>query len=51
MGMRWVDCGPLTMARILEPLTAVMIRVNRNYGLRDTGIRLSGRDAWGPRPG
>jgi len=47
MGMRWVDCGPLTMARILEPLTAVLIRVNRIYGLKDTGIRLSGRDSWG----
>lgn len=51
MEMRWADCGPLTMARVLEPLTAVLIRVNRNYGLKDTGIRLSGRDVWGPRPG
>lgn len=51
IGMRWVDCGPLTMARILEPLTAVMIRVNRSYGLRETGVRLSGRDAWGRPPG
>lgn len=50
MGMRWVDCGPLTMARVLEPLTAVLIRVNRNYGLKDTGIRLSGRREWGRRP-
>lgn len=50
MGMRWVDCGPLTMARVLEPLTAVLIRVNKNYGLKDTGIRLSGLDAWGERP-
>ena len=50
MGMRWVDCGPLTMARILEPLTAVLIRVNKNYGLKETGIRLSGREAWGERP-
>lgn len=47
IGMRWVDCGPLTMARILEPLTAVMIRVNKTYGLRDTGIRLTGRERWG----
>jgi 8-hydroxy-5-deazaflavin:NADPH oxidoreductase len=48
--MRWVDCGPLTMARVLEPLTAVMIRVNRSYGLKETGVRLTGRDAWGRPP-
>jgi NADPH-dependent F420 reductase len=49
-GLRWVDCGPLSMARILEPLTAVLISVNRRYGLSDTGITLAGRDSWGPPP-
>jgi NADPH-dependent F420 reductase len=48
MAMRWVDCGPLTMARILEPITAVLIRVNRAYGIRHAGVRMTGRDAWGP---
>ena len=51
MGMRWIDCGPVTMARILEPITALLIRVNRNYKLRHTGVRFTGRDAWGERPG
>lgn len=51
MAMRWVDCGPLTMARILEPLTAVLIRVNRAYGIRHAGLRATGRDAWGPTGG
>lgn len=46
-GARWVDCGPLSMARILEPLTAVLISVNRAYGLGGSGVRLTGRDAWG----
>ena len=46
-GMRWVDCGPLEMARVLEPLTAVLIRVNKRYGVKGAGIRFSGRDAWG----
>ncbi|MFN2590235.1 MAG: NADPH-dependent F420 reductase [Actinomycetota bacterium] len=46
-GMRWVDCGPLEMARILEPLTAVLIRVNKRYGIKGAGIRISGRDRWG----
>jgi NADPH-dependent F420 reductase len=49
-GLRWVDCGPLSVARILEPLTSLMISVNRRYGLRDTGIQLAGRDTWGRPP-
>lgn len=46
-GMRWVDCGPLDMARILEPITAVLISVNKRYGIKGAGIKFSGRDAWG----
>jgi NADPH-dependent F420 reductase len=46
-GLRWVDCGPLSMARVIEPLTAVLISVNKRYKLKDTGIRLSGRATWG----
>jgi len=46
-GARWVDCGPLSMARILEPLTAVLISVNRKYGIHQAGVRLAGRDGWG----
>jgi 8-hydroxy-5-deazaflavin:NADPH oxidoreductase len=49
-GLRWVDCGPLSMARILEPVTAVLVSVNRRYGIRDTGVRLVGRDGWGRPP-
>ncbi|MGH2692484.1 MAG: NADPH-dependent F420 reductase [Actinomycetota bacterium] len=48
-GMRWVDCGPLEMARVLEPLTTVLIRVNKGYGVKGAGIRFSGRDGWGRR--
>lgn len=47
MAMRWVDCGPLTMARVLEPTTAVLIRVNRAYGIRHAGLRMTGREGWG----
>ena len=50
-GLRWVDCGGLSMARILEPLTAVLVSVNRRYGLRESGVRLAGREAWGAPPG
>jgi 8-hydroxy-5-deazaflavin:NADPH oxidoreductase len=49
-GLRWVDCGPLSMARVLEPLTALLISVNRRYGLTDTGVQLAGRDSWGRPP-
>ncbi|HEX6263545.1 MAG TPA: NADPH-dependent F420 reductase [Actinomycetota bacterium] len=50
MAMRWVDAGPLTMARVVEPLTAALIRVNKAYGIRNAGFRVTGREAWG-RPG
>ena len=49
--LRWVDAGDLSMARIIEPLTALMVSVNRKYWLRDTGVALTGRDAWGTPPG
>jgi 8-hydroxy-5-deazaflavin:NADPH oxidoreductase len=47
--LRWVDCGLLAMARIVEPLTALMISVNRRYGIKDSGIRMIGRERWGAR--
>jgi NADPH-dependent F420 reductase len=46
-GLRWVDCGALSMARITETLTALLISVNRRYKVHDAGFRISGRDAWG----
>jgi 8-hydroxy-5-deazaflavin:NADPH oxidoreductase len=49
-GLRWIDAGPLSMARIVERLTAVLVSVNRNYGIKDSGFRLTGRDGWGLSP-
>jgi NADPH-dependent F420 reductase len=46
----WVDAGPLSMARVIERLTALMISVNRAYGTRDAGIRIVGRDSWNRPP-
>src|SRR5262245_20997210 len=46
--LRWVDAGDLSQARIVEPLTALMISINRTYKIRDAAIRITGRDAWGP---
>ncbi|HZD79385.1 MAG TPA: NADPH-dependent F420 reductase [Actinomycetota bacterium] len=48
--LRWVDAGDLSMARIVETLTAVLVSVNRNYRIHDSGFRMTGRDSWGPRP-
>jgi 8-hydroxy-5-deazaflavin:NADPH oxidoreductase len=50
--LRWVDAGPLSMARIIEPLTALMVSINRRYGIHDAGVAITGRKAWGaPGPG
>ncbi|MGH3508866.1 MAG: NADPH-dependent F420 reductase [Nocardioidaceae bacterium] len=40
-GRDGVDAGPLRMARQLEPLTAVLINVNKRYKVR-SGIRVAG---------
>ncbi len=49
--LRWVDCGLLSMARIAETLTALLVSVNRTYKMKDAGFRIVGRESWGdPRP-
>lgn len=48
--LRWIDAGPLSMARILERLTAVMVSVNRSYRIKEAGISLTGRESWGAPP-
>ena len=41
-GARFVDCGPLENARILESLTALMITLNRRYKVDPgAGIRIT----------
>jgi NADPH-dependent F420 reductase len=40
-GRDGIDAGPLRVARQLEPLTAVLIHVNKRYKIR-SGIRISG---------
>ena len=48
--LRWVDCGDLSMARIAETMTALIISVNRTYKLHDAGFRVTGREGWGTPP-
>jgi len=45
--LRWVDAGRLSMARIAETFTALLVSVNRTYKIRDAGFRVTGRDSWG----
>jgi hypothetical protein len=35
------------MARVAEPLTALIVANNRAYTFKDSGFRIVGRDAWG----
>lgn len=41
VGGRGIDAGPLRMARVLEPLTTVLISVNKRYRTR-SGIAMAG---------
>jgi 8-hydroxy-5-deazaflavin:NADPH oxidoreductase len=43
----WADAGDLSMARVIEPLTAVLVQLNRTYRLKDSGVALTGRERWG----
>ena len=45
--LRWVDAGALSMARIAETMTALLVSVNRTYKVKDAGFRITGRDGWG----
>ena len=48
--LRWIDAGPLSMARVVERLTAVLVSVNRAYGIGTAGITVTGRGEWGSPP-
>jgi 8-hydroxy-5-deazaflavin:NADPH oxidoreductase len=41
-GLRYVDAGPLENARLVEPLTALLIGINRRYGIKGAGIKITG---------
>jgi NADPH-dependent F420 reductase len=41
-GLRLIDAGPLENARIVEPLTALLIGINRRYKTDRAGIRITG---------
>ena len=41
-GLRPLDAGPLEMARIVEPITALLISLNRRYKTHHSGLRITG---------
>ncbi len=43
-GMRGIDAGPLENAIAVESLTPVLLHINRKYGIRGAGIRITGID-------
>jgi predicted dinucleotide-binding enzyme len=43
-GLRAVEAGPLVQARIIEAMTGVLIKVNKNYGIKSAGLRVTGLD-------
>ncbi|MDP9241821.1 MAG: NADPH-dependent F420 reductase [Actinomycetota bacterium] len=45
--LRWADVGDISTARITESLTALLISINRAYRIRNSGLRLTGRESWG----
>jgi hypothetical protein len=42
--LRFVDAGPLENARIIEPITALLIGINHRYGVDRAGIAITGID-------
>ena len=40
--LRYVDAGPLENARIIEPITVLLIGLNRRYKTHGSGIRITG---------
>ncbi len=44
LGVRCLDAGPLSMAGVLEGLTALMVRLNRRYRSKSAALRITGID-------
>lgn len=43
-GMRGIDAGPLVNSIAVEALTPVMLYINKQYGVKGCGIRVTGLD-------
>jgi len=49
-GLRGVEGGPLGKTRIAEALTGVLLGINKIYGVKSTGIRITGLPGRGTEP-
>jgi predicted dinucleotide-binding enzyme len=43
-GLRGIKSGALKHARIVEAITALMLQINKNYGVKSAGIHITGLD-------
>ena len=43
-GLRGIRSGPLKHARIVEAITALMLKINKGYGVKSAGIHVTGLD-------
>jgi NADPH-dependent F420 reductase len=43
-GLVGIDAGPLRHARIVEAMTGILIHVNKTYGVKSSGLRITGID-------
>jgi 8-hydroxy-5-deazaflavin:NADPH oxidoreductase len=41
-GLRFIDAGPLAAARLVEPITALLVGLNRRYKVHGAGVRITG---------
>ncbi len=44
-GLVGIDAGPLRHARIIEAMTGILIHVNKTYGVKSSGLRITGIDS------
>jgi NADPH-dependent F420 reductase len=44
IGLRGVHAGRLKQARIAEAITGALLKINKHYGVKSTGIRITGID-------
>lgn len=42
IGLRGVIAGPLSQARVAEAITGALLKINRQYGVKSTGVRITG---------
>lgn len=43
-GIRGIEAGPLEQARVAEALTGLLLKVNKAYGIKAAGLRITGID-------